>query len=94
MEHINKQLKVNINKKGLNNIAESSYVCHLFEKNKENLINLPCKAISFSYGILKIKTENSAIATEIKMRTRGIIDGLNKKLGKETVEDVVVRVIT
>lgn len=83
MEHIKRQLNFNLNKKGLSKIAQASYVCYLFEQNREKLLgkDIPAKAVSFKDGLLKIKATDSSAASEIRFREREIKESLNKEVG-------------
>ncbi len=87
MEHINRQLGINLNKKGLKRIAEASYVCYLFKNIKGKILgkDIKAQAISFRNGILKIKTSDPITASEIRFKGDLIKDKINKKIGAEAV---------
>ncbi len=87
MEHIKKQLDINLNKKGLRKITEASYVCYLFKDLKEKILGeeVDCEATSFKRGVLKIKAVNSVVASEIRFKALKIKDEINKKIGRKVI---------
>jgi len=95
MEHINRQLNINLNKRGLKNIADSAYICFLFEKLKASILGkeIQAEAISFKNNILKIKADNSVAASEIRFRADQIKKAINDKVGKNIIAKIDIRVI-
>lgn len=94
MEHINRQLNINLNKKGFKKIAEASYVCYLFEENKGKVLgkDIKAQAISFKNGTLKIKAPDPVTASEVRFRGDLIKDKINKKIGEEVILRIDARV--
>ncbi len=91
MEHIKKQLNINVNKKGLVKIVEAARVCYLFENLKKDIIKkFDCRAISFKGGVLKIEAQNNPEASELRFLSQNIKKELNKKLKDEIVLKIIV----
>jgi len=94
MEHIKRQLNINLNKKGLNNVAQASYVCYIFEELKNDLLgnDIFAKAISFKGGVLKLKINNSVAASEVRLRSSLIKEKINQKIGQRAVLRIETKV--
>ena len=91
MEHIRKQLDININKSGLAKIAQSARVCYIFNNIKDRLVmNINCEAVSFKNGILKVKTKSDAEASEIRLVSQDIKKELNDKLKSNIVSKITI----
>jgi len=94
MEHIKRQLNINLNKKGLAKIAQASYVCYIFEEIKDKLLgeNIVCQATSFKGGVLKIKAPNSIVASEIRFKSQAIKEKIKEKIGKNIISKIDIKV--
>lgn len=93
MEHIKKQLDININKTGLRKIAESARVCYVFEEIKKDVLkDINCEVISFKNGVLKIKAGSSAEASEIRLMSSRIKKALERKLKSDYVRRIDAKV--
>lgn len=58
-----------------------------------DLIHVEVRVLSFKYGNLRVATEDSSAASEIRLRSTELLSAINKKLTKEKVQrlSVVVR---
>lgn len=95
MEHIKKQLNINLNKKGLSKMAEAAYICYIFENLKKELLgeNINAEALSFKNGTLKIKVRDSVSASEIRFKSEGIKSAINKKIGHNVILKIDTRIV-
>jgi len=95
MEHIKRQLNVNLNKKGLNSVAQASYICYLFEEFKKDILgeDIFAEATSFKNGVLRLKINSSAAASEVRFKSNLIREKINQRIDRKVVLRIDTKVI-
>jgi predicted nucleic acid-binding Zn ribbon protein len=94
---IGKLIEKSVNKAGVSRQIEAARVCDLYRKILSSLdINKKAleksKAIYFRNRILTVAVLGSSCAQELQMRQHLIIEGINKEIGKKTVERIIFHI--
>ena len=87
-EQINEALKKQVNKKGLSQAAQSSYVCYVANQISDNRY----KAISFKNGVLEIQVKNNYEAMIIQAQQKETINKINNQLNRKIITRVKYKV--
>lgn len=90
MEKLDKILRESLTKKGLSRATSGAMVCFYADEWGNGLF----QAISFSGGILKVSVCSSPASSELQIKENELIDYLNQKLGRSSVRQVKIVLIS
>ena len=83
-------LEKKVRKRGKSEILMAALVCYLAGKIK----NGEFWPVSFKDGVLTLKTESSSASSDVLARKEEIIQKINKKVGKEVVKKIKLKVVS
>ncbi len=62
------------------------------EEDLAQELKINCRAVSFRAGTIELRVANSVLAQEVRARGQDLIKKANKRLGKDALKKILIRV--